>query len=356
MGAGALLASASSKKSAPAPVTSGTKAGAQAQKAGVAPPSIRVPIAIANLKSATAASQKSIPVPAPKLAPVSGKLQPIILPKPAAPPPLPTLAQLLSDSGAALKSDPVLGPLYASRPAWNGQPDAINAWLETNLNAHHLSNLDVIRLYPEMGWWRNRVPPDGHPETLFRCQYKLSGSGEAGGAVNWWVNNDGSWGYDHVWQNFDLWADIGSLAAELQDAASWLSDHLGHIDWEAVATDIEAAASVVPVLGTAVSDIVATVQVIAEDLSAGTALEKAIMAAFDYALASVPGAAVLHDVLDPIVGGIVDMVTKGDNVTKAIVEQIADQAPTSPSFAGISPRSVAVSLLCIVAKYVHIQT
>ena len=121
--------------------------------------------------------------------------------------------------------------------------------------------------------------------------------------------------------------------------------------WQTLADNIEAATSMVPVLGTAVSDVVATGELLVDALKGEGLLEEAIRGAYTYALASVPGAAALRPVLDPVVDVIIRIAVGGEKPTHAAIAAAVDQAPDSPSFGNISPRSVAASLASIVVSH-----
>jgi len=123
------------------------------------------------------------------------------------------------------------------------------------------------------------------------------------------------------------------------------------VPWKTIADNLEAATSTVPVLGTAISDIVATGEVLVDALRSGNALELALRAAYDYAMASVPGAAALRPVLDPIVDVLIRIAADGETPTHAAIAAAVDQAPDSPSFGNLSPRSVAASLASIVVSH-----
>lgn len=123
------------------------------------------------------------------------------------------------------------------------------------------------------------------------------------------------------------------------------------VPWQQIADNLEAATSAVPVLGTAVSDIIATGEVVIDALRSGNALEAALHAAYDYAMASVPGAAALRPILDPIVDVLIRIAAGGEKPGRAVIEAAVDQAPDSPSFGNLSPRSVAASLASIVVSH-----
>jgi len=122
------------------------------------------------------------------------------------------------------------------------------------------------------------------------------------------------------------------------------------IDWRQVAHDLEAATSTVPVLGTALADVVATAEVLYDAVTSTDPLEAALRAAYDYALASAPGAAELRQFIDPVFDLLVRIVVQHQKPTAALVATAVDQAPTSPQIGALSPRSVAASLAAFVVS------
>lgn len=252
------------------------------------------------------------------------------------------------------------------RPDPKSGPDAISAWLsanEKNLGNH--SRTWPKDVYPEFGWYH--VDPGQKPtaddgpfgaitsalnqNVAWRAGYKLPD----GSSVGWVIHDDGTWQYDHEMQSSVL-STIEDVANTVADAASWLTHQLSHIDWDGIANWVEAAASLVPGLGTAVSDIVATIKVVAEELSSDDALVKAIKAGYEYALASVPGGASLHETLDPIVDTVIDWAQSHEPLEKYAVQKLLDQVSDSPDVAGINPRSIVASLLAPVLHALGVKS
>jgi hypothetical protein len=271
--------------------------------------------------------------------------------------PQPTVAQLLIAQQKELLAEVEeagairFAQARTHRPRADAEPADIAAWA----NDYHLNATELRVLMPGLGWFRNpdvKLPFGAHPETAWRAQYKFGSDG----AVSWWANKDLSWGYEHVWGGFDLWKTLSDIANALEDAASWLKDAMSRVDWKAIAADIESVSSMVPVLGTAVSDIVASAVVLADELSSAPPLEKLVNAAYDYALASIPGGASLHGTLDPVVDAIIKVALKGERLSNVIIDDIAKQAPDHPDIEGINPRRIATSLLVIVAHALGVKT
>ena len=128
------------------------------------------------------------------------------------------------------------------------------------------------------------------------------------------------------------------------------------IDWAMVAHQLEAVTSTIPVLGTAVSDVIATAEVIYDAVKSGNLLVAALDAAYQYALSNVPAAAELHTFIDPVFHVLVDIAVKGMSPTKAVITEAVNQAPAEPAFGNLSPRSIAASLAAFLASKLGIAT
>jgi hypothetical protein len=116
------------------------------------------------------------------------------------------------------------------------------------------------------------------------------------------------------------------------------------VDWKGVADYVEAVYSTVPVLGTAAADIIATAEVFVDVVTAGNPLVAAMDAAYDYAMATIPGGAALRPFIDPVVNVLIDMAVAGQPLAQAVLTQAVQQAPTSPSLGNMNPRTVVASL------------
>lgn len=129
----------------------------------------------------------------------------------------------------------------------------------------------------------------------------------------------------------------------------------GKVNWGDVVHAVEAAVSVVPVLGTAVSDILATAEVainaVEATLKGQNPLEFAIRTAYTYALASVPGGAALRLILDTSVDAIIRMAVGHENPTSALLHALVDDVPDKPKIGSLSPRSVAAGLVKVVVSH-----
>jgi hypothetical protein len=145
-------------------------------------------------------------------------------------------------------------------------------------------------------------------------------------------------------------SDVGKVASSVaKTVGPWVGDILH---------GVEAAASVVPGLGTAVSDVVAAAEsaydVAAAALS-GNPLEGAIKSAYNFALASVPGAAALHPILDPVVNGLIAFTIKKEPIESAVLDGLLTAVPDAPKLGPISPRSVAASLAHLIVGHLGVK-
>jgi hypothetical protein len=146
-------------------------------------------------------------------------------------------------------------------------------------------------------------------------------------------------------------SDVSKVASAVaHDAGPWVGDILH---------GVEAAVSVVPGLGTAVSDIVATAETAYESAAAllsGNPFEAAIDAAYNYALASVPGAAALHPILDPVKRALIDMTLKHEPLEASVLDGLLNRVPDAPKIGSVSPRSVAASLAHLIVGHLGVRT
>lgn len=156
--------------------------------------------------------------------------------------------------------------------------------------------------------------------------------------------------------------DIGKIASGVVSAVSNVANTVAHavssVPWGDIIHDVQAAVSVVPGLGTAVSDVVAAAESAYDAAAAalsGHPLEGAIDAAYNFALGSVPGAAALHPILDPIKSTLMNIVVKGEPVDSALLDGVLTSVPDSPRFGPISPRSVAASLAHMIVGHLGVK-
>jgi hypothetical protein len=146
-------------------------------------------------------------------------------------------------------------------------------------------------------------------------------------------------------------SDVSHVASSVAaDVGPWVGDILH---------GVEAAVSVVPGLGTAVSDIVATAETAYESAAAllsGNPFEAAIDAAYNYALASVPGAAALHPILDPVKKVLIDLTIKHEPIEASVLDGVLSKVPDVPKLGSVSPRSVAASLAHLIVGHLGVKT
>ena len=141
--------------------------------------------------------------------------------------------------------------------------------------------------------------------------------------------------------------DLTKVVSDVEHAASNVVKDLGHVPWGTIIHDLQAAVSAVPGLGTAVSDVVAAAES-AYDTAAAIAshnpLAAALDAAYNFALASVPGADALRTFLDPVKATLINIAAKHEPVESAVLDGILTKVPDAPRFGTLSPRSIAASL------------
>jgi len=160
----------------------------------------------------------------------------------------------------------------------------------------------------------------------------------------------------------DLFGDIGKIASGVVSTVSHVVNQVASVVkspvWGDILHDVQAAVSVVPGLGTAVSDIVAAAETAYESAAAllsGNPFEAAIHAAYNFALASIPGAAVLHSVLDPIVNSLLQLTTTHEPIESAALDALLSAVPDAPKVGAVSPRSIASSLAQMVVKHLGVK-
>jgi hypothetical protein len=157
---------------------------------------------------------------------------------------------------------------------------------------------------------------------------------------------------------------VGSIFSDIGDIASSVVSDVGKVASAVAKTvgpwvgtilhGVEAVASLVPGLGTAVSDIVAAAETAYDAAAAlihGNPLEAGIRAAYNFATATIPGAAAIRFVLDPVVTALIDLTVKKEPVETAILDGILNAVPDAPKIGPISPRSIAASLAHLIINH-----
>ena len=267
-------------------------------------------------------------------------------PKPAPPPPVkatgPSPAAIAAakaarakNRAAEMKAAAAHVAVMLAKPKRDTQPADILTYIE----AH---NINIKDMYPEWPWI---AEGDGK----WHCDYDFDGDSNH---VHWYTN--GYTGYQHNWGGTDIGRLVGQAFDDIENVAQQIGNVVGPIanlaikvanvvPWELIADGIEAATSVVPVLGTAVADYVATIETIVEALKGESSQEIAFRSAYNYLMATTPGAASLRPILDPVVEVLVEIINgRVPSPKDAIVAATVDVP------AGL-PRQIAASLAATVA-------
>lgn len=149
----------------------------------------------------------------------------------------------------------------------------------------------------------------------------------------------------------DIFSDVSHAASGIVNAVKNVVSKTG--PWAGdILHGLEAITSVVPGLGTAVSDVFASAESAYDTLSAllsGNPLEGAIKAAYDFAMASIPGAAALRFVLDPAVGMLLALVVRKEPVESAVLNSILASVPAGPA------RDVVASLARMIVSHLGVK-
>lgn len=155
---------------------------------------------------------------------------------------------------------------------------------------------------------------------------------------------------------FDSIAHIASSV--VSDVSKVASTVLNVAPWGDIIHGVQAAVSVVPGLGTAVSDVIAAAETAYESAAAllhGNPLEAAIHAAYNFATATIPGASAIRIVLDPIVNTLIGLTVKKEPVESAVLDGLLTAVPDAPKIGSLSPRSVAASLAHLIVDKLGIK-
>lgn len=167
------------------------------------------------------------------------------------------------------------------------------------------------------------------------------------------------WGRGYVIGGFfDAIADVAtSVVSDVGKVAKAVVSTVG--PWVGtVLHGVEAAASLVPGLGTAVSDVVAAAETAYDAAAAalsGNPLEGAIDAAYNFALASVPGAEALRPALDPAKAALFKLLEKKEPIEASALDAVLAAVPDSPKIGPLSPRSVVASFGHLIADKLGVK-
>jgi hypothetical protein len=156
--------------------------------------------------------------------------------------------------------------------------------------------------------------------------------------------------------------DIGKIASGIVHTVSNVVNDVAHVvkavPWGDILHGVQAAVSVVPGLGTAVSDVVAAAETAYESAAAllsGNPLAGAIHAAYNFATATIPGASAIRFVLDPVVEVFISLTEKKEPIESALLDGILTKVPDAPSFAGVSPRTIAASIGHLIVNHLGMK-
>jgi hypothetical protein len=168
--------------------------------------------------------------------------------------------------------------------------------------------------------------------------------------------------HGHPWIVGDFFSDVANAASgivsSVSSAVNSVAKAAGSVPWGDIIHDVEGVVSVVPGLGTAVSDVVAAAETAydaAADLVGGHPLDAAIDAAYNFALGSIPGAASLHPILDGVVGELKKIADGGEPAPSDALNVILAAVPSSPSFGSLNPQSIAASIAKLVTSHLGVQ-
>ena len=198
-------------------------------------------------------------------------------------------------------------------------------------------------LYPEWPW----VHETG---TKYHADYDFGSSDH----VHWYVN--GQQGYQHTWGGVDFgrlvgqtFDDIDQVLGAVESVAAPLGTIVDVVPWQDIADGIEAGTSTIPILGTAVSDYVATIQTVIEAISGKSAQEISFRSAYNYLMATTPGAAALRPLLDPVVNVLVAIINGKVANPKDAINAAVSNLPSG------LPRQLAASLVGAVVGSIGIH-
>jgi hypothetical protein len=226
------------------------------------------------------------------------------------------------------------------------------------LNAHHASPFEV---FPEWNWHvvkgheakESYLPinlPDpknpgklissvlyapGFPEAIAVIDYHPNSGYDA---ATWKQHGDGHFEYWHHWG--ESWVDV--LGDALHDVDSVVSEVSNAVN-EAIKY-IQIAVSIVPILGQAVNEIIAGCEVVIDFVEGKTALQIALDAAYQAALAALPGLEVARIFLDPAEDFLLQ-IAGGARPGRAAIHLAVAKVPDKPNINGTTPQSLVASLL-----------
>lgn len=160
------------------------------------------------------------------------------------------------------------------------------------------------------------------------------------------------------WIVGDFFSDIANAASgvvsSVSSAVSSVAQAAGSVPWGDIIHDAESVVSLVPGIGTAVSDVVAAAETAydaAADLVGGHPIDAAIDAAYNFAMASIPGADAFHGILDPVISVLKKMADGGEPPMSDALQAVLSAVPTSPSVGPLNPQSIAASVAKLITTH-----
>jgi len=152
--------------------------------------------------------------------------------------------------------------------------------------------------------------------------------------------------------------NIGKICSGIVHSVSKVVNTLGKVPWGDIVHGIEAAVSVIPGLGTVVSEVIATAETAVnavEAVASGHPVVFAIQAAYNYATATIPGASAIRIVTDPYVNKLVDMARGKLMAESHVINDMLNKLPDKPKIGPLSPRSVVASLAHILIGHMGLK-
>jgi hypothetical protein len=153
-------------------------------------------------------------------------------------------------------------------------------------------------------------------------------------------------------------AVVHTVAPVVRQAQKIIKPIASVVPWGDIVHGAEAAVSVIPGLGTAVSDVIAYGETAINAVDAvlsGSPLKFAIEAAYNFATASLPGVAAIRIVLDPFVGKLIDMAVSKAMPTSDELNKFLNGVPDKPKVGAVSPRTILASLIHIVVGHLGVK-
>jgi hypothetical protein len=164
------------------------------------------------------------------------------------------------------------------------------------------------------------------------------------------------------WVVGDFFSDIGHIASGIVHTVSNVANDVAKVaskvPWGDIVHGIQAAVSVVPGLGTAVSDVIAAAETAYDAAAAalsGHPLLGAIDAAVNFALATIPGGSALRIIIDPAIKFFEAVVIKGEPPASAAIDSTLAAVPDSPKIGPLSPRSIVSSIAHLVIGHLGMK-